>query len=150
MTATLPTVTLLPGPVKAVQQFMGLVNPMFVLVPRKVIVRLPTVIFLPKDATAPEQFMEIVRPTAARARPKAAADPVMPGALTVVSAPGKNMGLVRLRIAKPLLPAKVQVLPMYPTAVSLPARLTVANHLYILAKLPVNMRRATILQSPER
>ena len=102
-TATLPTVILLPRPAKAEPQSMGLVNPMFVRVPRKVIVRLPTVIFLPKDATAPEQFMEIVRPTAARARPKAAADPVMPGALTVVSAPGKNMGLVRLlpvRLAK--------------------------------------------------
>ena len=53
VTATLPTVTLLPGPVKAVQQFMGLVNPMFVLVPRKVIVRLPTVIFLPQTAKVP-------------------------------------------------------------------------------------------------
>ena len=96
MTATLPTVTLLPGPVKAAPQFMAIANLMFVLAPRKVIVRLPTVIFLPKDATAPEQFMEIVRPTAARARPKAAADPVMPGALTVVSAPVKNMELVPL------------------------------------------------------
>ena len=53
VTATLPTVTLLPRPAKAEPQSMGLVNPMFVLVPRKVIVIQLTAIFLLQTAKVP-------------------------------------------------------------------------------------------------
>ena len=53
VTATLPTATLLPRPVKAAPQSMASAKPMFVRVPRKVIVRLPTAIFLLQTAKVP-------------------------------------------------------------------------------------------------